>query len=181
MGTRNLVAVVSNGKPKVAQYGQWDGYPSGQGETVLKFILKEMDFDKFKKSVDECTWITEEELESIDKEKWEETHGYLSRDFGAKILGIVQDKPRALKNSWDFAADSLFCEFAYVLDLDKKQLEVYTGFNKEAVSDDSRFATLPLEKPDGDYKHVRLLKKYPFSELTENTMRDLEKELDSEE
>jgi len=29
MGTRNLTIVTSNGKTKVAQYGQWDGYPGG--------------------------------------------------------------------------------------------------------------------------------------------------------
>ena len=31
MGTRNLTAVYLDGQYKVAQYGQWDGYPEGQG------------------------------------------------------------------------------------------------------------------------------------------------------
>lgn len=31
MGTRNPTAVVLDGEYKLAQYGQWDGFPSGQG------------------------------------------------------------------------------------------------------------------------------------------------------
>ncbi len=39
MGTRNLTLVKDKeGKTKVAQYGQWDGYPEGQGTTILNFI-----------------------------------------------------------------------------------------------------------------------------------------------
>ena len=39
MGTRNLTCVFVNGEYKVAQYCQWDGYPSGQGLTILNFLL----------------------------------------------------------------------------------------------------------------------------------------------
>lgn len=39
MGTRNLTCVVKNNKYVVAQYGQWDGYPTGQGQTIVEFIL----------------------------------------------------------------------------------------------------------------------------------------------
>ena len=38
MGTRSLTAVVLNGKYKVAQYAQYDGYPSGQGAEALEFV-----------------------------------------------------------------------------------------------------------------------------------------------
>ena len=40
MGTRNLTMVISNGKTKVAQYGQWDGYPDGQGMTALSTLKR---------------------------------------------------------------------------------------------------------------------------------------------
>ena len=46
MGTRNLTMVIHKEEPKIAQYGQWDGYPSGQGSTALKFLFKMMNEDK---------------------------------------------------------------------------------------------------------------------------------------
>ncbi len=48
-GTRNLTCVVVGGEYKVAQYGQWDGYPSGQGLTALNF-LRGMDREAFYRS-----------------------------------------------------------------------------------------------------------------------------------
>ena len=40
MGTRNLTCVIKDGKYRVAQYGQWDGYPEGQGMNILNFLKK---------------------------------------------------------------------------------------------------------------------------------------------
>lgn len=37
MGTRNLSLCKKNGEVVIAQYGQWDGYPEGQGKTILEF------------------------------------------------------------------------------------------------------------------------------------------------
>lgn len=39
MGTRNLTAVYLDGQYKVAQYGQWDGYPEGRGGLIWKSSL----------------------------------------------------------------------------------------------------------------------------------------------
>ncbi len=46
MGTRNITQVILNDKTVVSQYCQWDGYPDGQGATVLQF-LKEMERSVF--------------------------------------------------------------------------------------------------------------------------------------
>lgn len=49
MGARNLTAVYLDGQYKVAQYGQWDGYPEGQGITVLTFLRDKMDLELLRK------------------------------------------------------------------------------------------------------------------------------------
>ena len=49
MGTRHLIIVKSEGKTKVAQYGQWDGYPTGQGKDIAIFLHSDgFDFAKFR-------------------------------------------------------------------------------------------------------------------------------------
>ena len=124
MGTRNLTVVVLDGEYKVAQYCQWDGYPSGQGATIAKFIEKEMDFKRFKKAVSNCSFLTEEELKKrwtdagADGSGWvgmdvsdsfKQTYPELHRDTGAEVLKMIQ-KRNGLKlhNAIEFAADSLF-------------------------------------------------------------------------
>ena len=42
MGTRHLICVVSDNQYRIAQYGQWDGYPEGQGAAILEFLKSPM-------------------------------------------------------------------------------------------------------------------------------------------
>jgi len=52
MGTRNLTMVIDNqGTLKVAQYGQWDGYPAGQGSVVLEFAKNKEKMDRLKQAI----------------------------------------------------------------------------------------------------------------------------------
>lgn len=124
MGTRNLVAVKLDGKYKIAQYGQWDGCPSGQGKTVLEF-LSTWNREEFEKKLRAASYATENDLTSLDfeleadksddkKDFWK-THSQFSRDTGAKILQVVQDSPEGikLKNEIVFVEDSLFCKYYF--------------------------------------------------------------------
>ena len=43
MGTRHITAVVSEGQFVVAQYGQWDGYPTGAGNDIVAIISGKID------------------------------------------------------------------------------------------------------------------------------------------
>ena len=168
MGTRNLTAVILNGEFKVAQYGQWDGYPSGQGLTALGFLRDGMKPERFVERLKACRWITEEEYsrglisaganpdaEFISMEvgeRFKKAFPYLDRDNGAKILNMIQDSTGEvlLRDSHEFASDSLFCEWAYVIDLDKRTFEVYRGFNNDPLPDGERFSSYPIREKSSD-------------------------------
>lgn len=178
MGTRNLTAVVHNNEYKIAQYGQWDGYPSGVGNDICNFIMKDFNKDRFIAALKECRFASEHEIEELLTNGGVDAHPQFSRDTGPDILLLVQDcGARSLHDSLSFAADSLFCEWAYIIDFDNNVLEIYRGFNKEPLKDVDRFSFLHVE--DGaSYYPVRLLKKIPFESITDSSMKDLEKELD---
>lgn len=186
MGTRNLTMVIKDAETKVAQYGQWDGYPSGQGATALEF-LRGCDFEKFKEKLNKIRWITDEEIGTVENDKnWTENYPYLSRNCGAEILELIYDTDdvKFLQNSEDFAADSLFNEWTYVIDLDKNTFEVYTGFNKTPLTENDRFFKLSYEPEHRTEKYypVKLLKSYSLLELptVESFIDELEK-LEKEE
>jgi hypothetical protein len=201
MGTRNLTCVVKDGEYKIAQYCQWDGYPSGQGETVAKFIMKRIQPDNgkaFAEKLNSIKYPTEAEI----KKRWNsigavtdwvtfeqsaefaKTWPHLLREFGAKILEYVytDDNPE-VSLATDFAADSLFCEYAYVIDLDHGLLEIYEGFNQKPLKKNARFFF--LQKKDGQksgdntYYPIKVIKKIPFHKVTSNTMSELEDELNA--
>jgi hypothetical protein len=169
MGTRHLTIVRLDGEYRVAQYGQWDGYPQGQGATILEF-LDSWNRPEFEAKVRTSSFITPDDAKAIDNEikalprgvDWQRKYPALTRDTGAKILRLIHDAEPGLKlkNSISFAGDSLFCEWAYVLDLDANTLEVFKGFNKEPLPQGERFASVPdLEKSDG-YHPVRMVARY---------------------
>lgn len=198
MGTRHLIAVKSKGDYKIAQYGQWDGYPSGAGICVLDF-LQSVDLNKFKLLLDFVKFYSESELQEIyDKytdngcivfgspheQYWKENLKHISRDIGSDILTMVYSEGvRKLKNSISFAGDSLFCEYAYVIDMDLGVFEVYEGFNKTPITE-GRFLSSndSLDKSRG-YHPVKLVKTYDLKNLpTESQfIEDLESDEDEEE
>lgn len=183
MGTRNLVSVYVDGVPVVAQYGQWDGYPGGQGRVVLDFCRKYLKTpegrEAFKTKLRQCRWLREgEAAEFLQKigvgegafmsmaqaGQYDDQFPYQSRDIGAKILGMVRDAPGevVLQNSTSFAGESLFCEYAYVVDITEAKLEAYVGFQKSPPPEGERFANAPR---DGDYYPVRLARSWDLGKL----------------
>lgn len=161
MGTRHFVGTIMNGKYVIAQYGQWDGYISGQGATVLKF-LAQMDIDIFKEKLNNCRFVSKQEIRQMyvnagDSEQntkgwvtfevaeaFNKMYPSMSRDTGAKILQLVYDSESEIPlcDEKDFLSDSLFCEYAYVINLDTNKLVCYVNGN-------NMFAEYPLtELPD---------------------------------
>ena len=186
MGTRNLTCVYLDGEYKVAQYGQWDGYPEGQGVDCLNFLRYKMVEKKFREELRKRRFAPEEYVKGIydafgakdgfisldNANKINQAFPQFSRDTAAVILKMIMDDEIGdyLQNSLDFAADSLFCEWAYVIDLDKRTFEVYEGFNKEPLTEDDRFFFLEEKsykehRGVDQYHPVKLVKSWSLDEL----------------
>lgn len=180
--------VIKDSKPVVAQYGQWDGYPSGQGSVILNF-LRNTDMDKFNKQLNRVRFINpkkEKEIKSFlksigCKDSWmnmdqsaqyKQKYPLLSRDNGGAILEMITNSKGKnllwVSNNSEFAGNSLFCEWAYVIDLDKGTFGVYKGFNQSPLTEKDRFFYLQDETKSGYYPVKKLtsfsLKKLPTVE-----------------
>ncbi|WNL63591.1 hypothetical protein ST4_033 [Aeromonas phage ST4] len=108
-----------------------------------------------------------------------------SRDRGADILSIVAkaEPGIVLLDRRSFAADSLFCEFAYVVDFDKGTFEVFQGFNKAPVPEGERFHGAISDDPSPGYYPVRLVKTYQLDSLPtlDQFLADLEPQEEDDE
>lgn len=171
MGTRHMIAVISDDKYRVAQYGQWDGYPSGQGVGVLGFLTNG-NLESLKRNALKCSFISNDEYKELTKDyadkdgdKFFSKHPQFSRDTGSDILSLIANADEGLKlwDDYNFAADSLFCEWAYVIDFDKNTFEVYEGFNQTPLEAHERFFGMVCEryanKKSSDVYHPVKLKK----------------------
>jgi len=126
MWTRNMIAVKQAWVFKVANYGQWDGYPIGQGEGIRAF-LSEVDINIFKEKVSACRAITNEELETIleNNGKWVKEYPWLSRDAGSDILKYIMEDKSVLKMAEDCLTPNMWIEWSYLIDLDTMTLNLY--------------------------------------------------------
>jgi hypothetical protein len=139
MGTRGLTKVIYEGETKVAQYGQWDHYPSGQGVAILSFLRGEGNLELLKKGIKNIKAISDKTLDKFVNEFTDNENGFmtmdeaesfkdkypsLSRDTGGEILSIIANSTNATNKiplvlNPEFENDDLFCEGVYTVDLDQ--------------------------------------------------------------
>lgn len=154
MGTRHLICVKHNGV-MFGQYAQWDGYPEDSGAKTLLRLLAILDSDdalnKFVKNFDNAKFFTKDEIRAMG-EDWLSKHPQLSRDTGAEILDYILDTPRPeLWSQIEFAGDSLFCEYAYLLDFDAGDFVTFKGGNHERLEKGEVFRYLDQTLNPDDY------------------------------
>lgn len=178
MGTRGTTAVIKNGEFKVAQYGQWDHYISGQGNTVLEFLNGAGNIEALREAVDALIYPTYEQIEAVyidlgvtsgwitmeQSDAFHKVYPALSRDHGAKILDMIANQGiREIRKDEDFPIDSLMCEGVYVVDLDNDIFEVYEGFQE--TQGVGRFADRVTAPNEYGYWPVTLIGTFPLSDL----------------
>lgn len=162
MGTRGAWGFRSNGEDKVT-YNNYDSYPDGLGINVLHFCQNNT-VKELREVVDGIVLVSEDgtpDDEAIEKYT---KMGLFDGNVGNGnlkdwycLLREVQYEPgyyvkgcQHMLDSHEFLGDSLFCEWAYIINLDSGKLEVYRGFNRSNV---------------GRYDGVGLVKEFELDSL----------------
>lgn len=182
MGTRGLYGFVKDGETK-ATYNHMDSYPSGLGEHVLNFILR-TPVETMKQIFDRIELVEEGEKPTREQKErmmafnplltevyFEGTDVWYSvlHDYMGDMDAFTKGLPFMI-DSIAFIHDSLFCEWAYLVNLDDEVLEVYKGFQEQP--DINRYHDPDREY--GDFKNCRWVKTIPFRELKPGQLENFE-------
>jgi hypothetical protein len=169
MGTRNLTMVINeSGETKVAQYGQWDGYPSCVGVNVLTFLSNKSLFNKFKSKLSRVRfldyegvdkdfiesyeknapeWSNDPDNRTYEQKRWFST--YMHRDLAEEVLTNIansEDETIIIDNSEETAKGSDSCiEWSYVIDLQKEQFIIYNRLDDPPLKT-YKLSDLPSEE-----------------------------------
>ena len=156
MGTRHKKMIsTKEGDKNVSKYGQCDGYPSGQGVEILKF-LRTANLDKYQEEVAILREITEEEIEEVNKigQGWQNEYPYLSRDCGSNIHQLILDGDvRFVSLMGD--DDNAWIEGFYTIDFQKGTFESCyhdqkATFRLDALPTDKQYLRAMGEEVDMD-------------------------------
>ena len=166
MGTRGAYGFVK-GEVKKVTYNHYDSYPSYLGEKIKDFLVNtskeeiEEIFDRII-LVDENSKVFEdvkEDFLNTGVSTGTDWYSYL-RETQGRLDVYKNEKFKYMIDSQDFLNDGLFCEWAYIYDLDKEELCIYEGCNK-------------VEGEKDEYS-VDLIKIVPYEELSDFDMINFE-------
>lgn len=185
MGTRGAMGVKINDTYKV-MYNHFDSYPDGLGTEMVNFCIKmnaENGWEKFAKMMKKVKLVGEGSKPSESIQQKYMKNGFYDKNVSgqsptdwycllrnlqmAKIFeAIYNGDCKHMIDGLDFLKDSLFCEYAYIINLDTKSLDFYRGFNEKP----DEKSNLPFKQETSDrqdkYYPVRYLGSIPLSELT---------------
>jgi hypothetical protein len=185
MGTRGAYGFYKGGVNKIT-YNHFDSNPEDLGMDIVNYIKSKTigelnnDFDiiTMVKSDDKPT--TEQLLKCADyydgnvsnqsPEDWYCVLREAQGDLDAHVkTGFMIDNE-------DFLKDSLFCEWAYIINLDTNKLEVYEGFQKKK----SKTRYQPEKSDWQGYWGCKLIKEFPLDENIEVGFETLIKKIKKE-
>jgi hypothetical protein len=188
MATRGIVGFTAEGQDHFV-YNHFDSYPDGLGEDMVAFVI-----NKVAKNTElyramaaamrdvSGTDPTPEDIKACREYTDLGVSNNQSTDDWYCLLRDTQGDPEAIlkcglyENYNDFIYDSLFCEYAYVINFDTGMLEFYEGFQK-APHDNGRFAS---SESESGYYPCALVGEYPFDDIPEDWIEQLFHEEDEE-
>ena len=142
MSTRGAIGFIKNGIEKIAYNGH-DSYVSGLGKNLLSYLEG--------KSIEELNEIFDE-IKVTD------------REGGSDNFDPETGFAKEFEDYSSFLYNSLFCEYAYIINLDTKKLEFYKGYNKNTNAR-GRYANKYAFEDDKRYCGVALVNQIPLSKI----------------
>ena len=158
MGTRGLFGFRKNGIDK-AMYNHYDSYPDGLGREVI-YWLQYVSTEKLNEIFDKIVLVdADEKPNETEKAELDECELY---DYSGEyqewysLLHKLQGNPSLIEkivdtygkvymcNDISFIEDSLWCEYAYIINLDEGVLEFWKGWQTKPWSE-NRYGTDPAE------------------------------------
>lgn len=171
MGTRGLYGFRKNGVDKTT-YNHYDSYPDYLGRNILEFIRNHG--EKLNSIFDNIIMVNEDDIPT--KEQIEECKAYCDTSVSKQTeedwycllhkQGDLEPYVNGLKymiDNHDFILDSLFCEYAYIINLDTNKLEFWVGFQKKP-DETNRYG---IEMYD-NYYPCKLIKEYDLDMIMNN-------------
>lgn len=172
---KHLIMVQQNNEIKIAQYGQWNGDPVGEGASLLMFCKKRL--PELIKVLPKVTFLTDAEHNAFVKDLHNKdykaliyNHSFINSALSVNVFdSIIESNYSIIKlyNDFAFGYDSLQCEWAYCINLDTNELEIYKGSNKNKLEPSERFyrsTSIYTDEPQ-PYYGVRLIKTYDLDQL----------------
>lgn len=161
MGTRGAIGFIVNGEEKVS-YNHMDSYPSCLGKELLKVLTTVSDLDILRENVRKISMVDSGDVPELSSEEVEnlqeftntsvsqgnDWYSILRESQGSIQPYCRQENPlRYMTDAKSFLYDSLFCEYAYIVNLDTNMVEFYRGFNHH-IDAPGRYACPPALKEE---------------------------------
>lgn len=167
MGTRGCYGFRKNGIDKLT-YNHFDSYPDCLGHDVVQFC-KETSIEEMNEIFDKTILVDENSKPTA--EQIVECMEYYNGDVSTRTpedwycllreaqgnLNVYRNGLRYMIDNHDFIKDSLFCEYAYIINLDTNCLEFWRGFQHEP-DENNRYGT----EEDSGYYPCKMVAYYPL-------------------
>jgi hypothetical protein len=172
MGTRGALGFRVGGKDKIT-YNHFDSYPEGLGVAMAGFIAAKPSVEGARVMVARLKDVSGTEPSEAYRVLYEDSQEDVStgQDWYSLLRGNQGDPEAILvsgvyeESGSSWLCDSLFCEWAYILNFDEEVLEVYVGFQTEP-HEKGRYA--PLREGSvviPEHYPVALVGSYPFADF----------------
>lgn len=173
MGTRGCYGFRKNGADKLT-YNHFDSYPDCLGHTMVKFC-KATSISELNEIFDKLILVNESAKPTAEQIK--ECKQYYDGNVSRKtvedwycLLRNAQGDLDAYKNglkymidNCGFIKDSLWCEYAYIINLDTEELEFWVG-DQDKSDIYNRYGV----ERDGNYYPCKMMASYPLATISLN-------------